>query len=186
MAEKTLYRKLKPYIEWQTIQWLKEKEEIWSRISNDRQYNGKKKGEIWSLTSNDIQYNGKKKKGKYEALHRMTDNTMVKRKRRNEGRCLKPYIEWQKIQWLKEKGEIWGLTSNDRQYNGKSKKEKPKGKSEALHRMTDNTMVKRKKEKPKGKCETLHRMTDNTMAIKKGETNGEVWSLTSNDRQYNG
>jgi hypothetical protein len=40
--------------------------------------------------------------------------------------------------------------------------------------MTDNTMVKRKKEKPKGKCETLHRMTDNTMAIKKGETNGEV------------
>jgi hypothetical protein len=29
-------------------------------------------------------------------------------------------------------------------------------------------------------------MTDNTMAIKKGETNGEVWSLTSNDRQYNG
>jgi hypothetical protein len=35
------------------------------------------------------QYNGKKKKekpmGNCETLHRMTDNAMVKRKRRNEG-----------------------------------------------------------------------------------------------------
>ena len=29
----------------------------------------------------------------------------------------------------------------------------PKGKSEALHRMTDNTMIKRKKEKPREKPE---------------------------------
>ena len=36
-------------------------------------------------------------------------------------------------------------------------------KSEALHRMTDNTMVKRKKEKPKGKSEAINRMTENTM-----------------------
>jgi hypothetical protein len=32
--------------------------------------------------------------------------------------------------------------------------------------MTDNTMVK-KKEKPKVKCEALHRMTDNTMNKRK-------------------
>jgi thioester reductase-like protein len=146
---------MKPYIEWHTIQWLKEKGEtkgkIWSLTSNETiqwlkekgETNGElwnltsniewqtiqwltekeeTKGEIWSLTSNDRQYNGFKKKGKYEALHRMTDNTMVKRKRRNQRANLKPYIEWQTIQRLKEKGEttgeIWSLTSNDRQYNG--------------------------------------------------------------------
>ena len=31
--------------------------------------------------------------GRSEALHRMTDNTMVKRKRRNQRGNLKPYIE---------------------------------------------------------------------------------------------
>ena len=46
---------------------------------------------------------------------------------------------------MKTKGEIWNHKSNDRKNNGKKKKKKPKGKSEALHRMTDNTMVKRKK-----------------------------------------
>ena len=104
---------------------------------------------------------------------------------------------------------MWSLTLHDWQYNGKKRKEKRKGKSEALHRMTENTMVKRKKEKPKGKSEALHRMTDNTMVKRKirnqrgnlkpyiewqtiqllkekGETKGEIWSLTSNDRQYNG
>jgi hypothetical protein len=34
-----------------------------------------------------------KPKGKSEALHRMTDNTTVKRKIRNLRRNLKPYIE---------------------------------------------------------------------------------------------
>ena len=50
------------------------------------------------------------------------DNTMVKRKRRNQWGIVKPYIEWQTMQWLKEKGEtkgeIWNHKSNDRQYNG--------------------------------------------------------------------
>jgi hypothetical protein len=32
-------------------------------------------------------------KGKSEALHRMMENTMVKRKRRNQRRYLKRYIE---------------------------------------------------------------------------------------------
>jgi hypothetical protein len=35
----------------------------------------------------------KSKKGKSAALHRMTANTMVKRKRRNQRENLKPYIE---------------------------------------------------------------------------------------------
>jgi hypothetical protein len=34
-----------------------------------------------------------KPKGKSEALHRMTDNAMVKRKRKNQRGNLKPYIE---------------------------------------------------------------------------------------------
>jgi hypothetical protein len=34
-----------------------------------------------------------KPKGKYEALHRMTDNTMVKRKIKNQRGNMKPYIE---------------------------------------------------------------------------------------------
>ena len=73
----------------QTIQWSKEK---------DRHYNGqKKKGKQTDNTMvkriKDRQYNGQKK---------MTDNTMVKRKRTNR----------QTIQWSKEKGQI------DRQYNG--------------------------------------------------------------------
>jgi hypothetical protein len=34
-----------------------------------------------------------KPKGKSEALHRMTENTMAKRKRRNQRGNLKPYIE---------------------------------------------------------------------------------------------
>jgi hypothetical protein len=38
----------------------------------------------------------------------MTDNTMVKRKRINQRGNLKPYIEWQTIQWLKEKGKTKG------------------------------------------------------------------------------
>ena len=56
----------------------------------------------------------------------MTDNTMDKRKRRNQSGNVKPYIELQTIQWLKEKGET-------------------KGKSETINRMTDNTMVNRKR-----------------------------------------
>ena len=158
------------------MQWLTEKEET--------------KGDIWSLTSNDTQYNGLKKKGKYEALHRMTDNTMVKRKRRNQRGSLKPYIEWQTIQWLKEKEEtkvkIWSLTSNDRQYNGWKKKEKPKGKCETLHRMTDNTMVKRKRKNQRGNLKPYIEWQIIQWLKEKGETKGEVWSLTSNYRQYNG
>jgi hypothetical protein len=38
----------------------------------------------------------------------MTDNTIDKRKRRNQRGNLKPYIELHKIQWLKEKRETKG------------------------------------------------------------------------------
>jgi hypothetical protein len=38
----------------------------------------------------------------------MTDNTMVKRKRRNQRGSVKPYIELQTIKWLKEKVETKG------------------------------------------------------------------------------
>jgi hypothetical protein len=38
----------------------------------------------------------------------MTDNTMVKRKGRNQRGSVKPYIECQTIQWLKEKEETKG------------------------------------------------------------------------------
>jgi hypothetical protein len=38
----------------------------------------------------------------------MTDNTIVKRKRRNQRGNLKPYIELQTIQWLIEKEETKG------------------------------------------------------------------------------
>jgi hypothetical protein len=38
----------------------------------------------------------------------MTDNTMVKRKRRNQRGSVKPYIELQTIQWLIEKEETKG------------------------------------------------------------------------------
>ena len=174
---------------------------------------------MWSLTLNDWQYNGKKRKEKRkeksETLHRMTENAMVKRKRRNERRNLKPYIEWQKMQWLKEKGEtkgeIWNLTSNDRQYNGKKKKEKPKEKYEALpgyiewqtmqwlkekgetkgelwslHRMKANTIVKRKRRNQRGNLRPYIEWETIQWLTEKGETKGEIWSLTSNDRQYNG
>jgi hypothetical protein len=38
----------------------------------------------------------------------MTNNAMVKRKKKNQRGNLKPYIERQTIKWLKEKGEIKG------------------------------------------------------------------------------
>ena len=38
----------------------------------------------------------------------MTDNTMVKRKMRKQRGSVKPYIELQTMQWLKEKGETKG------------------------------------------------------------------------------
>jgi hypothetical protein len=38
----------------------------------------------------------------------MTDNTIVKRKRRNQRGSVKPYIELQTIQWLIEKEETKG------------------------------------------------------------------------------
>jgi hypothetical protein len=38
----------------------------------------------------------------------MTDNTMAKRKRRNQSGSVKHYIELQTMQWLKEKGETKG------------------------------------------------------------------------------
>jgi thioester reductase-like protein len=110
------------------------------------------------------------------------DNTMVKRKRRNQWGIVKPYIEWQKIQWFKEKGEIWSLTSNDRQYNGLKKK----GKYEALHRMTDNIMVKRKRRNQRTNLKPYIEWQTIQWLKEKGETKGEIWSLTSNDRQYNG
>jgi thioester reductase-like protein len=166
---------VKPYIEWQTIQWLKEKEET--------------RGEIWNLTSNEtIQWLKEKgeTKGKCETLHRMTDNAMFKRKRRNEGENLKPSIEWQTIQWLTEKeetkGNIWSLTSNDTQYNGLKKN----GKYEALHRMTDNTMVKRKRRNQRGSLKPYIEWQTIQWLNEKEETKVEIWSLTSNDRQYNG
>ena len=146
----------------------------------------------------------------------MTDNAMVKRKRRNQRGNLKPYIKWQTIQWLKEKGETKGEIE--------WRPMVPKGKCE-LNWMTDNTMVKRKRRDQRRiwkiewrkiqwlKSEALHRMTENAMKMQwlkekgetkgvnlkpyiewqtiqwlkeKGETKGEIWSLTSNDRQYNG
>jgi thioester reductase-like protein len=189
---------MKPYIEWHTIQWLKEKGEtkgqIWSLTSNETiqwlKEKGETNGELWNLTSNDRQCNGEKKKekrrGKSETINRMTDNTMLNRKRRNQRGNMKPYIEWQTIQCLTEKeetkGEIWSLTSNDRQYNGLKKK----GKYEALHRMTDNIMVKRKRRNQRTNLKPYIEWQTIQWLKEKGETKGEIWSLTSNDRQYNG
>ena len=43
-----------------------------------------------------------------------------------------------------------------------------------------------KKEKPKGKSEALHRMTDTTMAKRKRRNQRGNLKLTLNDRKYNG
>jgi predicted small secreted protein len=96
------------YIERQTIQCPKEKRETFA--------------EQRSLTSNDRQYNGQKKKEKHSqskgVLHRTTENTMAKRKKRNIRRAKGSYIEQQTIQWPKEEREKFaeqrGLTSNVR------------------------------------------------------------------------
>ena len=142
--------------------------DLQSITQKDRQYNGqKKKNKQWSTKhyteGQTIQWSKDKEQTmSYKALHRRTDNTMVKRQRTNN--------------------DLQNITQKERQYNG----QKTKNKQWSTKHYTEGQTIQWSKDKEQTMIyKTLHRRRDNTM-VKRQRTNNDLQNIRQKDRQYNG